>query len=103
MIAINDYVEVAYVYGVPSLPEIPRTVYGSYTEAKKAIMEVVSSFKEFTPVAYGDAYPYENTTFDKEMSQKEYALIGWVSIADPEDEENSVRIPIGLLKFAYSG
>lgn len=103
MIAINDCVEVAYIYGVPTLPEIPRTVYGSYTDAKKAIMEVVSKFKEFTPVAYGDAYPYENTTFDKEMSQKEYALIGWVSMADPDDEESSVRIPIGLLKFAYSG
>jgi len=102
MIVINDMSTDAYIYGIPNFEEVPRAVYTSYLEAKKAIMEAVAKFGEFTPVAYGDAYPYENTTFEKEISQKEYALIGWVTVDDDEDDEDSVpvRVPIGLLKVA---
>jgi len=104
MIVINDSSTDAYIYGIPNFEEVPRVVYTSYLDAKKALMEAVGKFGEFTPVAYGDAYPYENTTFEKEISQKEYALIGWVTLDDDEDDEESVpmRIPIGLLKFTLS-
>ena len=102
MVVINDSSTDAYIYGIPNFQEVPRTVYMSYLDAKKAIMEAVAKFGEFTPVAYGDAYPYENTTFEKEISQKEYALIGWVALADDDDDEDTppVRIPIGLLKLS---
>jgi hypothetical protein len=102
MIVINDMSADAYIYGIPNFEEVPRVVYTSYLDAKKAITEAVEKFGEFTPVAYGDAYPYENTTFEKEISQKEYALIGWVALEDDEDDEDStsVRVPIGLLKIA---
>ena len=100
MIVINDSSADAYLYGIPNFEEIPRKLYVSYLDAKKAIMEAVAKFGEFTPVAYGDAYPYENTTFEKEISQKEYALIGCVAMSsDEEDDEPPVRIPIGLLKL----
>jgi len=106
MIVINDSSSDAYVYGIPNFAEVPRKLYMSFLEAKNAIIDSVGKFGSFTPVAYGDAYPYENTTFEKEIYQKEYALIGWVTVDNDEDDDDdevtSLRIPIGLLKMAIS-
>jgi hypothetical protein len=99
LIVINDS---SGGYTIPSMPEIPTLLYTSYLDAKRALLDIAAKFASFTPVAYGAAYPYEHTTFEKEITQNEFALLGWVIIE--EDEENAAdRIPVGLLKVAHSG
>jgi len=96
MIVIHDSSADIFTYGIPNIPEIPVRMFSSYVEAKKALMNIVEGFNEFTPVAYGEAYPYEKTTFDNEIAKNGFALIGWIIT-----EENDVvdRIPLGLLKI----
>jgi hypothetical protein len=92
-------------YVIPSMPEIPTALYMSYLDAKRALLDIMGKFDLFIPVAYGSAYPYENTTFEHEITNKEFAMIGWVISKDEEadEDEDPVRIPLGLLKVAYSG
>jgi hypothetical protein len=88
-------------YTIPTMPEIPTLLYTSYLDAKRALLEIAAKFDSFTPVAYGAAYPYEHTTFEKEITQNEFALLGWIVIT--EDEENdAARIPVGLMKLSHA-
>ena len=96
MIVIQDSSADIFTYGIPNIPEIPVRMFSSYMDAKKALVDIVEAFNAFTPVAYGEAYPYEKTTFDKEIDTKHFALIGWILI---EENETVDRIPIGLLKI----
>ena len=100
MIVLQDSSTDVYTYGIPNIPEIPVQAFVSYTDAKKFLMEIIESFPAFTPVAYGEAYPYEKTTFDNEMTTNDFALAGWITAQ--EDEETD-RIPIGMLKIAIEG
>jgi hypothetical protein len=88
-------------YTIPSMAEIPTLLYTSYLDAKRALLEIAAKFDSFIPVAYGAAYPYEHTTFEKEITENEFALLGWILIA--EDEENDAsRIPVGLIKLSHA-
>jgi hypothetical protein len=86
-------------YVIPSMPEIPTVLYTSYLDAKRALLDIVGKFESFTPVAYGAAYPYEHTTFEKEITNEKFALLGWISIGDDDDR---TRVPVGLLKLAHA-
>jgi hypothetical protein len=102
VIVVNDPTE-QYGHAIPDMPEVARilyntSVYTSYFDAKKALMQVIEKFDNYIPVAYGDAYPYENTTFEREISEKDYARIGWVVVEEDDDESTPVHIPIGLHK-----
>ena len=92
----NNY----YTYAIPKLSEIPPVIFKSYEEAKTALMRAVTKFESFHAVAYGKAYPYENTSFENELNTKGFALLGWVGIL--EDGER-LRIPLGLARLSYSG
>ena len=97
MIVMQDPSSEVTTYGIPNTPEIPTKIYISYADAKNALMEIIETFDEFTPVAYGDAYPYERTTFEKEVRENNYGLIGWISMKD--DDGDVTRVPLGLLKI----
>ena len=88
-------------YTSPAMPEIPTLLYTSYLDAKRALLEIAAKFDSFTPVAYGAAYPYEHTTFEKEITQNEFALLGWIFIAEDE-EHDAGRIPVGLMKLSHA-
>jgi len=100
MIVIQDSSTDVYTYGIPNIPDIPVQAFVSYTDAKKFLMEIIESFPAFTPVAYGEAYPYEKTTFDNEIDTNDFALAGWITA---EDDEETDRIPIGMLKIPIEG
>jgi hypothetical protein len=103
VIVVNDPTE-QYGHAIPDMPEVARilyntSVYTSYLDAKKGLMQVIEKFDNFIPVAYGDAYPYESTTFEREITEKDYARIGWVVVEGEDDEDSTpVHIPIGLHK-----
>ena len=105
MIVVNRAYSTTSPYGIPGMPEIPRIVYSSYLDAKQAIAEIVEKFQKFTPVAYGSAYPYENTSFEKEIVKNGYATVGWivkneeVNEDDDGSEDESYHVPIGILRI----
>lgn len=103
LIVINDSTSGESSYVIPSMPEIKNVLYRSLGDAKKKLLETVAKFGEFVPAAYGSAYPYENTTFEKEIATKEFALLGWVIVEGEEEDDSPARIPVGLLKIPYSG
>ena len=76
---------------------VPRVLYTTYFDAKRALTNIITTFDDFIPVAYGAAYPYEATSFEKEFTKNGYATIGWVAV--PSDDEEPSRIAIGLLKM----
>ena len=102
LIVVNDATSGVNSYVIPSMPEIKNVLYRSVGDAKKKLLEIVAKFGEFVPAAYGSAYPYENTTFDKEIMSKEFALLGWVIVDAEEEDDSPARIPVGLLKIPYS-
>ncbi len=85
-----------YTYGIPNKEDAPQAVYLNYAAAKQALETLANTYETFTPVLYGEAYPYESTTFEQLLSQKGSAIYGWVRIED-EDGEEAVRLGIGLL------
>ena len=89
-------------YTIPAMPEIPTLLYTSYLDAKRALLEIAAKFDSFTPVAYGAAYPYEHTTFEKEITNNEFALVGWIVIPGEEEDDAPSRVPVGLMKLSYS-
>ena len=103
LVVIKDNDSEEFTYAIPDIPEISTKVYTSYLEAKKGIMDIVDNVELFIPVAYGSAYPYENTTFEREISKGEFALLGWIILKDEDNDENDMRIPIGLLRLAIQG
>ena len=103
LVVIRDNDSEEFTYAIPEIPEIPTKVYTSYLEAKKGIMDIVDNAEVFIPVAYGSAYPYENTSFEKEITKGDFALLGWIVVKDEDNDENDMRIPIGLLRLPIQG
>lgn len=102
MIVVDDGGSGQYI--IADMPEIPKVIYRTYLEAKRALLDVVAKFDAFIPVAYGSAYPYEHTTFEKEITKNEFAMVGWIVVPGDEEEEDAppTRVPVGLVKLSYS-
>lgn len=71
------------------------TIFQSYEDAKKALIAACAEYKGFMPVLYGEAFPYEGTTFEKILASQSYAIYGWVKVED-EDGDEILRFGVGL-------
>ena len=85
-----------YRHGIPPSSHTPATVFTSLVAAKEAVMKLAEKYPNFTAVAYGSAYPYEDKTFEMVLSQKGVAPIGWTSVEDSSGDE--IRLTIALLR-----
>ncbi len=70
----------------PAADAVPRLLYPTAAAASAAVQKWAKTFDSFRPVLYGQAYPYDATSFGKELAEKGRALYGWAEVAD-EDEE----------------
>jgi len=95
MVVIQDGASEHYSYGIPDTKDIQSIVYTSYDDAKAVIEQVSGNFESFIPVAYGVAFPYDTVTFDEEMDNKSFALLGWGNIPI---EDIIIKIGIGLVR-----
>ncbi len=102
---MNDLYQIVYVdhasdelypFGVVTEEDKPLPLFRSVADAKRGIEGHVRSFASFTAVAYGQAYPYEATTFEKELTQKGHAVYGWATLSE---EEGGERFAVALLKL----
>jgi hypothetical protein len=76
----------AYEAIFPTADTIPRRLYESQEAVKAALDAWANTFETFRPVLYGQAYPYENTTFEGELSRKGRALYGWAELRDEDGD-----------------
>ena len=95
MVVVQDNASDNYTNGIPAAEDTEQVVYTSIEEAKTALMKMGENFEEIHLVAYGSAYPYDNTTFNAEL-EKGFAPYGWGLVAS---EDGQIRICIGLLRI----
>jgi hypothetical protein len=97
-IAVSDNSSDLYMYGIPTPTDTPQVLYRSIKQAMSALLEFSNKFEKFIPVAYGEAYPYEDTTFEVYLHEKGAAPYGWV-IMEMEPNEPPLRVGIFLIKL----
>ncbi len=83
MVLLRDEASPHYTYGVPHNP----TIYLSIEAAKAALKATADTFGGFQQVLYGEAYPFEHTTFDQVLATRQQAIYGW-GIVPPEDADD---------------
>jgi hypothetical protein len=101
-IVYGDNASELYNFGVPDEGHDvvhAHTVYASLADAKRAIQILVKKFDRFVPVAYGQAYPYENITFDGEIAKTGSAVYGWATVQTVPDAEEEERFAVGILRL----
>lgn len=70
----------------PTPDAVPRVLYTTADAAAAAVAAWSKTFDRFRPVLYGQAYPYEGTSFLAELAQKGRALYGWAELEDEDGE-----------------
>jgi hypothetical protein len=101
MIVIKDPSTDAYSYGVPNVDQAPSSLYLSLGDAKRALQAMATRFDSFIPVAYGQAFPYEGTTFEQQLAANPFAMYGWGILENEDaddDEASNIRVGFGILK-----
>jgi hypothetical protein len=88
------------IFYIPPEFEAPVRVYKSVAEAKAALESMRAKFDSVALIQYGEAFPYENTSFDQTLAQKGYALWGFGSKKDEEDEPFRVAIALREVDLA---
>lgn len=104
-IVIVDNASEHYSYGVPEESKQPRVLYASVADAKRALHTLAGKFSSFTPVAYGQAFPFEGVSFEQELVKSGFAAYGWATIEVDSEEEDDAneRVALGLLRLRLSG
>ena len=97
MLVVMDSASDNYDHGVLQEKGVPTRGYVSLEDAKSALASAASKFDEFMLTAYGKAYPYDNTTFDKQLETAHFAPWGW-GVVSIDDEEQ--RVCIGLIAIS---
>jgi hypothetical protein len=83
LITVRDDASDVYKFGV--VP--PYRIFRSLEDAKHAIREMGVKLLNFKPVLYGEAYPYENKTFEVALAEQHWALYGWGEMDDDDGEK----------------
>lgn len=100
-IVVVDNASEHYSYGVPEERLQPQVLYTSVADAKRALHALTGKFQGFTPVAYGQAFPFEGVSFEQVLLKEGFAAYGWatIAVADDDEEEEDQRIALGLLRL----
>ena len=97
-IVLSDGGTEVSTYSIPNSDLVPTKVYATFQDAKQALEQISSKLPHFYPVAYGQAFPYENLSFGKLLYEKGYAAYGWFTLDADDDEGAGLRVCLGLLR-----
>lgn len=75
---------------IPNADIVAREIYTSIEDAVASIN--LQKLNGFTPVLYGQVYPFNNTTLKEEVEQKSRGIYGWI-------KEDNDHISICILKY----
>lgn len=98
LIVLSDGISDLYSYSIPDRQDALNRVYLTYGDARRGLEIYTKTLEGFLPVAYGEAFPYENVSFEKLLIEKGYATYGWRLVLDDETGE-TLRLSVGLLKI----
>jgi len=71
---------------LPDANIMPRVLYKTISAAEKGLETWKKKFDNFSPVLYGEVYPYENTNAREQIEKKGYAIYGWTMDASGDYE-----------------
>jgi hypothetical protein len=97
MLVYSDNASDFYTFGIPNEPDSPMRVYRTPSAAKEGAVKMVAQFHKFMPVAYGEAYPYDKTSFDEELGKNGSAPYGW-AVIEGEPGTPPTKVGIYVLK-----
>ena len=83
---------------LPGVEAMPRVLYKTIDDAEKALEVWKKKIDSFTPVLYGEVYPYDKTTARLQIEKKGHAIYGW-TIDMSEDEP--IRYGIFILAISF--
>ncbi len=84
---------------VPYDEHLPRIVYSRLEEAQAVAKEWIQGFDEHRLALYGSAYPFENTTLEKELDAKGYAIVGWAKPSEDDEEEEPTTFTVYIYRW----
>ena len=77
---------------IPTEDMMPRQIYKSLEDALTTLTSYTDMLDGFTPILYGEVYPFEKTTLKQEVEQKGRGIVGWMN-------EDGEHISLCILKF----
>ena len=95
-----SYVDEAGDTILPDDENLPRVLYRTGKEAETVAREWIKTFDRHRFVAYGEAYPYDQTTFDEELKSKQRATVGWITIEDEDGDKMIYAVQVISLRGA---
>ena len=97
-IVVQDGTSDLCEWGLPHTSGEPlRRVYLTLSDAKANVKGFAESLGDFIPVLYGQAFPFESSSFEDVLHSKGVAVLGWIRMKD-EEEEMDEKIAIGILR-----
>lgn len=81
---------------IPNKDLAPKKVYMQYNTAMEVLKLYAQKLSSFIPVAYGQAFPYDTVSFEQLLYEKGYATYGWFLVNSNDEEEEQMRVGIGL-------
>ncbi len=99
LIVLTDGDSDVYTYSLPNTRALPYRVYATLSAAETALQAYTRTLEGYQAVAYGQAFPYEHTSFAQELAQKKFAAVGWFRYQDIHTGE-SIKIKIGILRIS---
>jgi hypothetical protein len=85
---------------IPTPDLMPRVIYKTIGEAEKALEVWKEKLDHFTPVLYGEVYPYDKTTAREQLEKKGYAIYGWTMDTSGDLEPVRYGLFIAAIKFS---
>ena len=79
--------------------DTPRVLYKTLGEAEIGLKKMIAKYEVFTPALYGQVYPYENTTPQKELERTGRAVYGWIQY---ENEDGIQRVSTCIFSIPWS-
>jgi hypothetical protein len=86
-------------FTLPDVNDTPRVLYKTLNEAEQGLKKMIASYEVFTPALYGEVYPFENTTPQKELERTGRAIYGWIQY---ESEDGIQRVSVCIFTLPWS-
>lgn len=83
---------------LPDDENLPRVLYTSVVNAEAVAKKWMAGLDEHRFALYGQAYPYDQTTLEQEVSKKGAGTVGWISFEDEDGDKYSYTIQIVSLR-----
>ncbi len=97
---VVTYVDEAGDTILPDDENLPRVLYSTSKDAEKVAIHWMKTFDRHRFVAYGEAYPYDQTSFEEELKSKQRATVGWITIEDEDGDKMIYAVQVISLRGA---